>query len=261
MAGSAQPPPGSREPGFGREATALIRRLWSEGEKPVCPECATPLAPQPVPPRPDVSYVRDRVLLVCPDCRRSAPVERKDRKGPLTEGSTLARLPLVGWREWVTLASPEGGPFRVKAKVDTGARTSALHAEGVERFERHGALWLRFVVHPRQKSRTGERILEAPLVDRRSVRSSSGQSEERPVVRLSMGVGLHRFEAEVTLTRRDSMGFRMLLGRTALRGRFLVAPGASYLQRLPASESPPPDEGSPSPDPSPSSPPSEGTTP
>ncbi len=154
--------------------------------------------------------------------------ERRERRGDREEGSILPER--VGWREWVHLQAPDGSRVRLKAKVDTGARTSSLHAEALEPFEREGAPWLRFRLHPRQGNRSGAVVMEAPLVDRRSVRSSSGEAQTRSVVRMKIGVGAHTFEVEVTLARRDRMGFRMLLGRTALRGRFLVDPGSSYLQ-------------------------------
>jgi hypothetical protein len=113
-------------------------------------------------------------------------------------------------------------------KVDTGARTSALHAFDVERFEREGAPWVRFVIHPLQRDVEIEQLGEAPLLDERWVRSSSGKQTRRPVILTTMVLGPHRWPAEVTLVRRDLMGFRMLLGRQAVRRRFWVDPGASY---------------------------------
>lgn len=136
-------------------------------------------------------------------------------------------LPVIGWREWVAL--PGLGIARIKAKVDTGARSSALHAVDQEPIERDGERWMRFTVHPLQRSHEGAVRAEAPLVDRRKVRSSSGRAELRPVVRVEVEVGGLRYPVELTLTRRDQMGFRMLLGRTALRRRFLVNPGRSFL--------------------------------
>lgn len=133
----------------------------------------------------------------------------------------------IGWREWVAL--PDLGVERIKAKVDTGARTSALHAFRIEGFERDGRPWARFDVHPNQRSTAGAIVSEAPLVDRRAVRSSSGRAEHRWVVRTTLEIGGVRWPIELTLTRRDAMGFRMLLGRQALRGRALVDPGRSWL--------------------------------
>lgn len=158
-------------------------------------------------------------------------------------------LPRVGWREWVAL--PSLGIQRIKAKVDTGARSSSLHVTDLEEFREGGRTWVRFTVHPAQRSTREARPVQLPLADRRSVRPSSGTAQVRPVVELELQVGALRFPCEVTLARRDRMGFRMLLGRTALRGRFLVDPGRSYLQRMPrspkgsAAESTPPDPGPP----------------
>ncbi|TVR56411.1 MAG: ATP-dependent zinc protease [Gemmatimonadales bacterium] len=139
-----------------------------------------------------------------------------------------APLPHVGWREWVGL--PSLGIPRIKAKVDTGARSSSLHATDLEEFEKGGKPWIRFTVLPVQKSDQGMVRVQAPVADRRAVRPSTGRLEVRPVVEVEVQVGDVRFPCEVTLARRDQMGFRMLLGRTALRRRFLVDPGRSYLQ-------------------------------
>jgi hypothetical protein len=138
-----------------------------------------------------------------------------------------AARPVVGWREWVAL--PDLGADAVKAKVDTGARSSSLHAWDVVEEERDGSTWVRFVLHPVQND-TGVRVAAAaPLVDRREVRSSNGVAERRPVIRTHVVLAGQTFPIELTLTRRDEMGFRMLLGRSALRRRFLVDPGRSFL--------------------------------
>jgi hypothetical protein len=134
---------------------------------------------------------------------------------------------VVGWREWVAL--PDWGVPAIKAKIDTGARTSALHAFDIETSERHGVTWARFVVHPWQESRADEVVVEAPLLERRSVRSSSGAARVRPVMLTTVRLAGHEVPIEVTLTRRDEMGFRMLIGRQALRRRFVVDPARSYL--------------------------------
>lgn len=131
-------------------------------------------------------------------------------------------LPILGWREWVQL--PSLTPHLVKAKVDTGARTSSLHAFDL-RVEDGVA---HFAVHPHQDTDDDETWVELPVVEHREVRPSTGEAEERPVVVVPVVVGAVEIEVELTLTDRDSMGFRMLLGRTALTDRFLVDPGVSY---------------------------------
>jgi hypothetical protein len=150
------------------------------------------------------------------------------------EPKKRAQRPAVGWREWVAL--PDWGVPAIKAKIDTGARTSALHAFDIETFERSGSTWARFLIHPWQDSGSDEIAVEAPLLDRRAVRSSSGASRLRPVVATTVELAGSLVPIEVTLTRRDEMGFRMLIGRQALRRRFLVDPGRSYLGGKPARE-------------------------
>jgi hypothetical protein len=135
--------------------------------------------------------------------------------------------PVLGWREWIAL--PDWDVPHLKAKVDTGARTSSLHAFNLEWFQQGGAPWIRFEVHPWQRSTSDAVIAEAPVVSARDIKSSSGAVDHRPVVRTSILLGSIAIEAEVTLTRRDEMGFRMLIGREAIRNRFLVDPGISYL--------------------------------
>jgi len=140
----------------------------------------------------------------------------------------------IGWREW--LALPDWGVGAIKAKIDTGARTSALHAFDIETIERDGAAMARFAIHPWQDSSSDVVVVEAPLLERRNVRSSSGAAKERPVVLTTMELAGRRALIEVTLTRRDEMGFRMLIGRQALRRRYLVDPGRAYLGGRPARE-------------------------
>lgn len=132
----------------------------------------------------------------------------------------------IGWREWVIL--PALGEQPVKAKVDTGARTSTLHAFDITEVDRGGDAWVRFKVHPIQRDDRTTLEAEAPLVGRRAVTSSSGQSELRYVVATEALIDDERIPIELTLTRRDAMGFRMLLGREAIRGRFVVDPKRSY---------------------------------
>lgn len=133
---------------------------------------------------------------------------------------------VLGWREWVEL--PALGVPRLKAKVDTGARTSALHAFRIRTFERDGVEMVEFKVHPEQRRRHPEITCTAPIHDRRSVASSNGQSEDRIVIRTRIEIADRSWPIEVTLSNRDQMGFRMLLGREALRGRATVDPGRSY---------------------------------
>ena len=133
----------------------------------------------------------------------------------------------IGWREWVGL--PDLGVAAIKAKVDTGARTSALHAYDIESFRRAGALWIRFELHPLQRSNAMKVACEARAIDERSVRNSGGGVEHRYIVRALLKLGDSSWPIELALANRDQMGFRMLLGRTALEGRVLVEPGRSYL--------------------------------
>lgn len=142
----------------------------------------------------------------------------------------------LGWREWVGL--PEWGVSALKAKVDTGAKTSALHAFDLEMETIDGELWAFFEIHPEQRETSGAVRASAPVVGFRSVRSSSGHEQERPVVATRVTVGDQTWRIEVTLTSRDEMGFRMLLGREALKERFVVDPGGSYLagEPVPAPE-------------------------
>jgi len=154
--------------------------------------------------------------------RRSGSKRVKKRKRQSNDGETL----VLGWREWVAL--PGLGVPRLKAKVDTGARTSALHAFRIHTFEREGVETVEFLVHPEQRRRQPEILCRAPIYDRRSVASSNGQSEDRIVILTTIEMAGRAWPIEVTLANRDQMGFRMLLGREALRGRAVVDPGRSY---------------------------------
>jgi hypothetical protein len=140
-------------------------------------------------------------------------------------GSHLTSV--AGWREWVSL--PDLGVDWIKAKLDTGARTSALHAFDLEEFERDGRAWVRFSIHPWQRNADDAVSAELPVHDVRHVRSSSGHVQERYVVLVAVRIGLRKITTEVTLTRRDAMGFRLLIGREALRQGYVVDPGRSYL--------------------------------
>jgi hypothetical protein len=133
----------------------------------------------------------------------------------------------IGWREW--LALPDLGIQAIKAKIDTGARTSALHTFGLEPFEQDGILKVRFGIHPLQRRKDIEIKCIADVVDRRRVTSSDGQSERRYVIRTAVTLDTFKWPIELTLTNRKSMRFRMLLGRVAIAGRLLVDPAKSYL--------------------------------
>lgn len=136
------------------------------------------------------------------------------------------KLPVIGWREWVGL--PDLGIRTIKAKVDTGARSSSLHAFDLQEFKRGGHTYVRFTVHPVQKNNDEVFEVEAKVLEYRSVRSSSGKAALRPVIVTKMELLGVNWDVELTLANRDEMGFRMLLGRQAFRRRFLVDAGKSY---------------------------------
>lgn len=140
-------------------------------------------------------------------------------------------LPVIGWREWVGL--PDLGIESIKAKVDTGARSSSLHAFDIEMFQKNGNDWVRFKVHPVQRKNSAIVKLESAVLDSRAVRSSSGKADVRPVIMTNVALLGVTWPVELTLANRDQMGFRMLLGRQAFRRRFLVDAGKSYFGEKP----------------------------
>ena len=141
---------------------------------------------------------------------------------------STSKLLIIGWRE--NIALPDLGIDRIKAKIDTGARSSALHAFHLQKFQRDGQEMIRFQVHPYQRDSKHTVTAEAKLLEHREVRNSGGEAQLRPVILTTVKLGGKQWEIELTLTNRDVMGFRMLLGRQAVRHRFLVDPGKSYIQ-------------------------------
>lgn len=163
--------------------------------------------------------------------------------GDLAAGSPTSPTPLIcspvsevkrktiGWREWVSM--PEFGVAEIKAKVDTGADNSSLHAFNIERFEQDGVDMVRFEIHPRQRKNKPSIDCVAAVATERKVKNPGGRSELRPVIRTTLIVAGEEVEALVNLTTRDEMTFRMLLGRRTVRKQFLVDPGRSYIGKRP----------------------------
>ena len=160
---------------------------------------------------------------------RSVSIYRYSNKNVLTMKNHHLASPLiiVGWREWVLL--PELGLPVVKAKIDTGARTSCLHAFSVEPFNKDGKEWVRFGIHPYQDDTETEVYSEAEVIDKRVVTDSGGHKEERYVISTDIMLVNQRWPIEITLTNRDNMLFRMLLGRTAMKQKIIVNPSESFL--------------------------------
>jgi len=144
------------------------------------------------------------------------------------------QLTTLGWREWVSL--PDLGLPHIKAKVDTGARTSAIHAFALKTYENNGQPRVEFRMHPNQRDTDTVVVCDAAVIDRRVVTDSGGHKEERLVIETTLRIGDHELSIEATLTARDDMLFRMLIGRTAMKGRFVVNPGRSYVVGKPPGE-------------------------
>lgn len=136
-------------------------------------------------------------------------------------------LPLIGWREWVAL--PGLGINTIKAKIDTGARTSALHAFSLQTFKEGNQDKIRFDIHPLQNNTDIVITCEADIIDKRWVSDSGGHKEERYVIWTPLKIGDQEWPIEITLTERDTMLFRMLLGRRAIRRYFFVNPARSFI--------------------------------
>lgn len=134
---------------------------------------------------------------------------------------------IVGWKEWVSL--PELGLPLIKAKIDTGAATSSIHAYNISYVTKDGKKFVEYELHPLQKNKKVIIKCVSPLVEYRKVRSSSGKLQTRPVIRTAIKIGNFSWYIDLNLTNRDSMGMRMLIGREALSGRILVNPKHRFL--------------------------------
>lgn len=149
-----------------------------------------------------------------------------ERRQAGPRGAKTTPLRIIGWREWVQL--PDLHVTRIKAKIDTGARTSALHASHVLVSTRNGVQIAEFQIHPLQRNSRLTVVAEAEVLEFREVKSSTGQITRRPVIMTQVSMFGETFPIELTLAGRDTMSFRLLLGREALRRRFVVDPGRSY---------------------------------
>lgn len=136
-------------------------------------------------------------------------------------------LPIIGWREWLEL--PALGIPGVKAKIDTGARSSALHTSSFEIEDREGVPWVQFVIHPLTRSNDVELSCESPILEFRDVKDSGGHIEHRPFIRTKAKLGDYEWDIDLSLTNREGMKFRMLLGREAVASDFIIDPSTSYL--------------------------------
>ncbi len=140
--------------------------------------------------------------------------------------------PVIGWREWVRL--PDFADMHIKAKIDTGARSSAIHAHKLKHFtDESGIETVNFEVWPYQDSHQGAQSFTMPVHESRWIKSSNGHQTYRPVVIVRIALMGKIWPVEMTLTNRDAMGFRMLIGRQAIRRRMLVDPGKSFLASIP----------------------------
>ncbi len=139
----------------------------------------------------------------------------------------MKKYPVIGWREWASL--PLLGIPKIKAKIDTGARTSALHAFSLHPFVENGKHKIRFDIHPLQRNTDEIITCQADIIDKRWVTDSGGHQEERYVIETMISIAGQTWSIEITLTERETMLFRMLLGRSALRKRFIVNPARSFM--------------------------------
>ncbi len=134
---------------------------------------------------------------------------------------------LIGWREWAAL--PDLGAARIGAKIDTGAKSSALHATKIKEFETGGVRHVEFWLQTLQGDEPREIFCHAPIADQRLIKSSNGLEEERIVIETDLHIGEHRWKIDLTLANRATMEFPLLIGRDALGGKFMIDPTASYL--------------------------------
>ncbi|MEJ2681586.1 MAG: 30S ribosomal protein S6--L-glutamate ligase [Gammaproteobacteria bacterium] len=144
----------------------------------------------------------------------------------MSEETPSYQKTIVGSEEWCEL--PDLNIPAVKARIDSGAKTSCVHASNIQTFKRDNTAWVRFDVHPLQSSRSTTTQCEARVLDRRIVKSSNGESEKRYVISTTLSLGGKQWDIELTLANRDSMGFRVLIGREAMNGRLLVDPEKQY---------------------------------
>jgi len=142
----------------------------------------------------------------------------------------MRRKEVIGWREWVLL--PDLTTVPIRAKIDSGARTSAIHAFNIEPYEEDGDRYVRFDLHPRKRHRAPSVACTAKVADERVVKNSGGHEEHRYVVETRLQIGAQVWPIELTLANRDTMTFRLLIGREALRGKYWVDAGKSYVQEL-----------------------------
>lgn len=154
---------------------------------------------------------------------------RRPRRRPRSDASSPKRA--VGWCERVGF--PALGIEAIKAKIDTGARTSALHAYDLEPFSKDGDPWIRFTVHPDGTAKTATQACLARIVGQRMVADTSGRRERRYIIETTLCIGDLLWPIEISLTQRSYMRFDCLIGRTGVRGRFLVDPGRAYLAGRP----------------------------
>ena len=134
---------------------------------------------------------------------------------------------ISGWREWAQL--PDLNIEQIKVKIDTGAKTSSLHAFDLKPFTNMGSEWLQFDIHPFQYNEAITRTCQCPIVDHRWITSSSGHKQKRFIIETTLTLGEYSTLIEISIANRDEMGFRMLVGRNALKGRILVDPSHSFL--------------------------------